>query len=107
MSDKFKNMAIVGPHNHPFSLDSGNSVKQFIRSAAKDFGRTAIGITDHGTIGAIIEAHEYAKDLKKKENLDIKIIPGVELYLVPAADDDCGAAYYHVTVHFEDFAAYL
>ena len=98
-------LPIVNPHSHPLSLDSGNSVKQFIKSAAKDFGRTAIGITDHGTIGAIIEAHEYTKELKKKENLDITIIPGVELYLLP--DDDSGAAYYHVTVHFQDFPAYL
>ena len=64
-------------------------------------------MTDHGTIGAIIEAHEYTKLLKKEENLDIKIIPGVELYLLPGADDDSGSSYYHVTVHFQDFDAYL
>jgi len=98
---------IVGPHNHPLSLDSGNSVKQFIRAAAKDFGRSAIAITDHGTLGAIIEAHDYTKELKKKENLDIKIIPGVELYLLPGSDDDSGESYYHVTVHFNDFDSYL
>lgn len=98
---------IVGPHNHPLSLDSGNSVKQFIKAAAKDFGRTAIAITDHGTLGAIIEASDYVKELKKKENLDIKVIPGVELYLLPSADDDAGFSYYHVTVHFDDFNSYL
>lgn len=106
MSD-FKNKVIVGPHNHPLSLDSGNSVQQFLRASAKDFGRTAIAITDHGTMGAIIEAHEYTKELKKKENLDLKIIPGIELYLKPADDDDSGWGYYHVTVHFNDFEAYL
>lgn len=98
---------IVGPHNHPLSLDSGNSVKQFLRAAAKDFGRTAIAITDHGTMGAIIEAHDYVKELKKKENIDITVIPGVELYLIPAPDDDAGFQYYHVTVHFDDFESYL
>ena len=103
----FNGRTIVGPHNHPLSLDSGNSVQQFIRAAAKDFGRTAIALTDHGTIGAIIEAHEFTKDLKKKEDIDIKIIPGVELYLLPAADDDSGKSYYHVTVHFDDFESYL
>lgn len=98
---------IVGPHNHPLSLDSGNSVKQFIKAAAKDFGRTAIAITDHGTMGAIIEAHEYTKELKKKDNLNITVIPGIELYLLPDASDDSGHAYYHVTVHFDDFNSYL
>lgn len=105
--DHFKDLTIVGPHNHPFSLDSGNSVKNFIKAAAKDFGRKAIAITDHGTMGAIIEAHEYAKDLKKKENLDIKIIPGIEIYLLPDNTDDSGCTYYHVTVHFDDFDSYL
>ena len=112
----FKDKVIFGIHNHALSLDSGNSVQQFIRAAAKDFGRTAIALTDHGTIGAIIEAHEYTKELKKKENIDIQIVPGVELYLLPAADDDSFGytekkekkiGYYHVTVHFEDFEAYL
>src|SRR5271154_5232555 len=103
----FGDRTIIGPHNHPLSLDSGNSVNQFIYAAAKDFGRKAIALTDHGTIGAIIEAHEYTKELKKKENLDINIIPGVELYLLPSADDDSGSSYYHVTVHFQDFNAYL
>jgi DNA polymerase III subunit alpha len=106
MSNIFKK-TIVGPHNHPLSLDSGNTVKQFIRAAAKDFGRTAIAITDHGLMGAIIEAHDYTKELKKKENLDITVIPGVELYLLPSPDDDSGGSYYHVTVHFQDFEAYL
>jgi len=97
---------IIGPHNHPLSLDSGNSVKQFIKAAAIDFGRPAIAITDHGTMGAIIEAHEYAKELKKKENVNIQIIPGVELYLKPD-EEDAKSGYYHVTVHFDDFDSYL
>lgn len=103
----FKDKIIVGPHNHPLSLDSGNSVKQFIKSAAQDFGRKAIALTDHGTMGSIIEAIDYSKELKKKDNLDIKIIPGIELYLLPSPDDDSKMAYYHVTVHFNDFDAYL
>ncbi len=76
----FKDKVIVGPHNHPLSLDSANSVKTFIRNTAKIFRRKAIAITDHGTMGAIIEADAYAKELKE-EGLDITIIPGIELYL--------------------------
>lgn len=101
---------IIGPHNHPLSLDSGNTVKYFIRTAAKDFGRPAIALTDHGTLGSIIEAHEYTKELKKKEDLDITIIPGIELYLLPSEHDlktNPKLDYYHVTVHFADFQAYL
>lgn len=98
---------IVGPHNHPLSLDSGNSVKQFIKSSAVHFKRPAIAITDHGTMGAIIEAFEYSKELKKKENIDIEIIPGIELYLKPDDTDPTGFPYYHVTCHFNSFEAYL
>lgn len=107
MSDNIKNLQIIPPHTHPLSLDSGNTVKQFIKSAAKDFNKKAVAVTDHGTLGAIIEAHDYSKELKKKENLDIKIIPGIELYLLPSPDDSSGWSYYHVTVHFNDFDAYL
>jgi len=53
---KITDKTIFGVHNHPLSLDSGNTVKHFLTSAAKDFGRTSIAITDHGQLGAIIEA---------------------------------------------------
>lgn len=67
MSDNIKNLQIIPPHTHPLSLDSGNTVKQFIKSAAKDFNKKAVAVTDHGTLGAIIEAHDYSKELKKKK----------------------------------------
>jgi DNA polymerase-3 subunit alpha len=105
---------IVPPHTHPLSLDSGNSVKQFIKASAKTFGHKAIAITDHGTMGAIIEAYEYSKELKKKEGLDITIIPGIELYLKPDETDPTRdrrngkpVSYYHVTCHFNNFQSYL
>lgn len=101
------NAQIIPPHTHPLSLDSGNSVKAFLKAAAKDFGKTTIAITDHGTIGAVLECIDYAKELKKKDNLNLTVIPGVELYLLPDADDDSGFSYYHLTVHFNDFNAYL
>lgn len=111
MSSDFKKLLesaqIIPPHTHPLSLDSGNSVQAFIKAAAKDFNKKKIAVTDHGTIGAIIEAIDYSKALKKKEDLDITIIPGVELYLLPDADDDSGWQYYHLTVHFDDYNTYL
>lgn len=102
----FKDLTIFGVHNHPQSLDSGNSVEQFITAAAVDFGRKAIAVTDHGTIGAIIESQEIAKKLKKKK-IDITVVPGVELYIMPMAWDDSKNSYYHLTVHFDDFESYL
>jgi DNA polymerase III subunit alpha len=103
----YTNRPIVGPHNHvTSSLDSGNSTPTFLKAAAKDFGRTAIAITDHGMIGSLIEAHQVSKDLKK-DGIDIKVIPGVELYIVPDLWDDSGFTYYHLTVHFQDFSTYL
>ena len=114
---RFNNKTIVGPHNHVSgSLDSGNSTQDFIKSAAKDFGRNAIAITDHGMMSALLEAHDFSKDLKKKENINITIIPGIEIYLQPDYDDpslipnDKGtikAEYYHLTMHFSDFSSYL
>ena len=115
MSTSFKDLTIFGPHNHPLSLDSGNTVESFLRSAAVDFGRKAIAVTDHGTLGAIIEAHDFSKKLLKK-NIDIKVVPGVELYLMPEPWDDTAGLnkdgtpkfnYYHLTVHLDDFDAYL
>lgn len=103
----FRDLTIFGPHNHPMSLDSGNSVEQFITSAAVDFGRKAIAVTDHGTLGAIIESQEIAKNLKKKKNVDISVVPGVELYLLPEPWDDTKYPYYHLTVHMNDFDSYL
>jgi len=115
MSKNFKDLTIFGPHNHPLSLDSGNTVEGFLRSAAVDFGRKAIALTDHGTLGAIIEAHDFSKKLLKK-NIDIKVVPGVELYLMPEPWDDTAGFnkdgtpkfnYYHLTVHLDDFDSYL
>jgi DNA polymerase III subunit alpha len=103
----FKDLTIFGPHNHPMSLDSGNSVDQFITAAAVDFGRKAIAVTDHGTLSAIIEAQEISKTLKKKKDINITVVPGVELYLLPMPWDDSKHAYYHLTVHFDDFESYL
>ncbi len=103
----FKGRAIFSVHTHPLSLDSGNTPENFIKSAALDFGRKAIALTDHGTMGAIIESHEYAKKLKKDKIADITVVPGIEIYLLPEIWDESKASYYHLTVHFNDFDAYL
>lgn len=107
MSQKFNNKVIFGPHNHPQSLDSGNTVEYFLKSAAKDFNRKAIALTDHGSMGAIIESIEISKKMKESEGIDLKVVPGIELYILPDEGDDLGHPYYHLTIHLNDFASYL
>lgn len=105
MSNNTFNRAIFGPHNHPRSLDSGNTPEEFIRSAAVDFGRKAIAITDHGDMGAIIQLDEFSKILAQK-GIDIKVVPGLEAYVLPA-EWDTAKTYYHITLHFPNTAAYV
>ena len=94
-------------HCHPMSLDSANTVQYFVETAAKELGKKAISFTDHGTISAILEGMDVSKNLKKKNNLDIKVIPGVELYMTPEPWDTTKKSYYHLTVHMDDFETYL
>lgn len=99
---------VVGVHNHPLSLDSGCSVEAFVTDSAVDFQRKYMAITDHGTIGAILEAQEVAQKLKKNGTADITIIPGVEAYLMPDTPQEKKAfSYYHLTIHMDDFETYL
>lgn len=107
MNEDLKKLPLFTVHAHPSSLDSGDSIENFIRSAAVDFNRKALAVTDHGTLGAIIESVEYSKKLKKEENIDITIVPGVEIYLLPMPWDDTKYPYYHLTIHFKDFESYL
>ena len=73
-------------HTNMSQLDATNTATDFVK-AAKNFGQTAIAITDHGTLQAFPEAHNAAN------GKDIKILYGVEANLV---DDGIPIAYNEV-----------
>ncbi|WP_425438910.1 PolC-type DNA polymerase III [Propionispira arboris] len=64
-------------HTHMSNMDAVVSVKKLVCTAAK-WGWPAIAITDHGVVQAFPEAAKVIKEQK----LDIKIIYGIEGYLV-------------------------
>jgi DNA polymerase-3 subunit alpha (Gram-positive type) len=63
-------------HTQMSAMDGVNSVTDLIKRAAK-WGHTAIAVTDHGVVQSFPEAKKAAKDS------GIKILYGVEAYLVP------------------------
>ena len=64
-------------HTHMSSMDAVVSVKELVKTAAR-WGWPAIAVTDHGVVQAFPDAAKTVKE----EKLDIKIIYGVEGYLV-------------------------
>ena len=63
-------------HTQMSQMDAVSSATALIKRAAK-WGHKAIAITDHGVVQAFPEAKKAAKDS------DIKVLYGVEAYLVP------------------------
>jgi len=68
-------------HTQMSQLDAISSTKDLIKRAAK-WGHRAVAITDHGVVQAYPEAQETAAELMKKQQIDIKIIYGMEAYLI-------------------------
>jgi len=73
-------------HTKMSDMDGVSSVSDIIKQAIK-WGHKGIAITDHGVVQAFTEAYhtidKIKGDYKKKgENLDFKLIYGVEAYLV-------------------------
>ena len=68
-------------HTTMSSMDAVDSVEDLVKTAAR-WGWPAVAITDHGVVQAFPNAAKAQSDLKKKEKLDIKIIYGMEGYLV-------------------------
>ncbi len=64
-------------HTKMSNMDAVSDVSDLIKQAA-DWGHPAVAITDHGVVQAYPEAYKTVKSGK----LDIKIIYGVECYLV-------------------------
>ncbi|MHB1483840.1 MAG: PolC-type DNA polymerase III [Saccharofermentanales bacterium] len=85
-------------HTKMSSKDSVCEVSEVIETAAR-YGHEAIAITDHGVVQAFPEAREAQLKARKKGK-DIKIIYGVECYLV----DDGGSkiAYQCESASFEE-----
>jgi len=67
-------------HTQMSQMDGVSSVENLINRAAS-WGMEAIAITDHGVVQAFPEANKVSKDL------DIKVIYGVEAYLVSDIED--------------------
>lgn len=65
-------------HTQMSQMDGMTSAKDLIKRAMK-WGMKAIAITDHGVVQAFPEAHK----LLGFDNPDMKVIYGVEAYLVP------------------------
>ena len=69
-------------HTKYSARDGVGEVKAYIDTAQK-FGMTAMAITDHGCVNALADAYEYISKKKKDgKNSNLKIINGVEGYLV-------------------------
>ena len=78
-------------HTKMSALDAVVPPKVLVETAAR-WGWPAVAITDHGVVQAFPEAMNTARALKKK-GTDIKIIYGMEGYLVDSPDD---ARAYHI-----------
>ena len=73
-------------HTKMSDMDGVSSVSDIIKQAIR-WGPKGIAITDHGVVQAFTDAYHTMEDLKGKykkkgEELDFKIIYGVEAYLV-------------------------
>lgn len=72
-------------HTKMSNMDGINEVSALLETAA-EWGQPAVAITDHGVVQAFPEAAKY----KKKKKLDLKLIYGLEGYLLDD-DDQAGA----------------
>ena len=68
-------------HSQMSQLDAITPVKDLINRAAK-WGHKAVALTDHGVVQGFPEAQDVSEGLKKKQDKDIKILYGIEAYLI-------------------------
>jgi len=94
-------------HSH-FSLDGGSTVQKLVKRA-KQLGRTAMNLTDHGNMNGLADLHMCCA---KEEG--IKAIHGIELYVINdqwfpskvGKDNKQRQQHKHLTCHFLDQTAY-
>jgi len=84
-------------HSAMSALDAMTPVEELVNRAAK-WGHKAVAVTDHGVVQAFPDACAAAQKLKKK-NINIKVIYGVEGYLV---DDTVSAVTGQTKASFDD-----
>ncbi|MGN1269833.1 MAG: PolC-type DNA polymerase III [Clostridia bacterium] len=65
-------------HTQMSQMDGMTAAKDLLKRAVK-WGMKSIAITDHGVVQAFPDAHKYLE----KDHPDLKVIYGVEAYLVP------------------------
>jgi len=68
-------------HSQMSQMDAVTSISDLIKRAAK-WGMKSIALTDHGVVQAFPEAKKAVEKLKKDDK-NIKVLYGVEAYLVP------------------------
>lgn len=66
-------------HIHSYYSGDGEYKPSVIVDMCIDAGITEMAIADHNTIKGSIEAIDYINELKKKEDINIKCYPAVEI----------------------------
>ena len=74
-------------HTNMSAMDGVSSASSLVTLAGK-LGHKAIAITDHNVVQAFPDAQKAQKSLKKSSNIDIKVIYGVEMNMVPSFLDN-------------------
>lgn len=86
--DNYEGLKRVELHAHTkmSAMDGLNEVEDLVKKAAF-WGQPAVAITDHGVVQGFPDAAKTAGNLKKKNEIDIKVIYGLEGYVFD--DRDC------------------
>lgn len=89
-------------HSH-FSLDGGSSIQKMV-NRAKELGRTAMNLTDHGNMNGLADLHMCCS------KAGLTCIHGIELYVIneqwSPPKEDGKPTFRHLTVHFRTQKAY-
>jgi DNA polymerase III alpha subunit len=88
-------------HRHTtMSFYDGSSLPSVGVAYAKELGHVACGISDHGTMGGVVEHNSACKKLGMPSLL------GVEGYFQPQYDPSSKSSYYHMSLFAKNMAGY-